>query len=466
MKTSRMSSFGATSSKSRLRAPLLGAVIAAIVLIAGYAIYNPPRVAATYLDFDAFYCGARILAAGDDPYRYEPLHACEVANLRAATPNAVVPAPLPPYGLAAFVPISRLAYARAQFLWWLVLVAGGVVVLFVVVETTGLPLLVAAAFVLLGVLLPSLIVGSLALLPTALLTLSALALSRKRWTVATLLQAAACIEPHVALPVLLTTFFVVPAMRWRLACAGAAILALSIVAGHAALNSEYLARVLPAHSLSEIGNAEQYGLSAILHVAGLAERTSVWLANVQYALFFIAGLWLVHRLRSAMPESIVFVPMALAVTGGPFVHLTQLGAAIPLALVVAVRRDTTVAWAGVTLLAAAIPWQASIGFGGGIAAIVLLAVLLYRQFPWPAAFTAAAVAGAALTYAGMPELLRHQTIVLAAVSPSALAEIPWRELADQFPPTPFSWLGHALIYAGLACTYWSTVLLARNTTRA
>jgi len=465
MKTSRMSSFDATKSKSRLRALLPAAIIAGLIVIVGFAVVNPPRVAATYLDFNAFYCGARILAAGGDPYRYEPLHACEVANLHSATPNAVVPAPLPPYALAGFVPLSRLAYARAQFIWWLILVASGMAILFVVIEATGLPMLLAGTFVLLGILLPSLMVGSLALLPIALLCLSAIAISRKRWTAATLLQAVACVEPHVALPVLLTTFAFVPAMRARLAAAIAGIAAISILTGHMALNGEYFTQVLPAHSVSEIGNAQQYSLSAQLHWAGLPEATSARIADAQYVLFILAGLWLVQRLRGSIPESIVFVPMALAVSGGPFVHLTQLGAATPLALVIAVHRNTAVAWIGATLLAAAIPWQASIGLGGAFAALVLLTSLLYRRVPWPAALAFAIAGGALLTYIQLPELLRHQTLVLASVSPNALAEIPWRELADQFPPTPFSWFGHLLIYTGLASVVYSAVVLTKAATR-
>lgn len=456
-----MSSFDATKPRSRVRALLPAVVAAAFASIAGYTIANPPHITATYLDFNAFYCGARILGDGGDPYRYEPLHSCEVANLRPATPNAVVPAPLPPYALAAFLPISRLVYPRAQFAWWLLLIAGGMLILWVLLERTALPLLVVAACVLVGMVLPSLIVGSLALVPIALLCLSAVALLRGRWTAAAVLQGCACIEPHVAAPVLLATFVFVPRMRLRIAYVAAAILIASVFAGGARLNIEYATNVLPAHAVSEINNGEQYGLSALLRAVGLAERTAALIGNAQYLLFVVAGLCLVRGLHRKMPESAVFVPMALAVTGGPFIHVTQIGAAIPLALALAARTRTAVAWAGVTLIAVAIPWQASIGFGGVVAAIVLLVVLLYNRIPWAGAFAAAAVLGTILTRLQLPELFRRQTITLATVAPTALAEIPWRQLADQFPPTAFSWCGHALIYAGFACTYWSLLTMAR-----
>lgn len=457
-----MSSFGATSSRSRFRALLVPVIALGFLAVAAYAILSPPRVTNGYLDFNAFYCGARILVSGSDPYRYEPLHSCEIANLSPATPNAVVPAPLPPYALAAFVPISRLAYPRAQFIWWMMLVVAGVLVLWALVETTGLPLLLVGTIVLGSILLPSLIVGSLALLPIALLCLSAVALKRERWTAAALLQGFACIEPHVAAPVVLATLIFVPAMRMRVLCIGAAIVAVTLIAGHLQLNAEYLSKVLPAHAGSEIGNAEQYGVSAVLYGLGVPERTATSIADLQYALFAIAGLWIVGRLHKNMPESVVFVPMALAVAGGPFVHLTQLGAALPLALTVAARNRTVTAWAGVALVAVAITWQASIGFGAAVAGLVLLAILVANRVPWAGALAAAAALAAVLVRLEFGELLRHQTITLAAIAPNALAEVPWRQLADQFPPTLFSWYGHALVYVGLGCVYLSLAPIRRS----
>ena len=451
---------------SRLRALLIAVLGAGVAGAAGYAIVNPPAITAAYLDFNAFYCGARILTAGSDPYRYEPLHSCETRNLQPATPNAVVPVPLPPYAVAAFAPLAQLSFSQARFAWWLLLLISGLLVVWAVAELSGLPLLLVGTCVLVSVLLPSLIVGSLALVPIALLSLSAVALVRGHATLAAALQAGACIEPHVAFPVLIAVFAFVPAMRWRLACVAAALLAASFAAGGASLNLEYVAQVLPAHAVSEIGNAEQYGISAVLHAFGLAERPATLVADAQYLLFIIGGLWLVRALRREMPESIVLVPMALAVTGGPFVHVTQIAAAIPLALVAAARTGARFAWAGLVLVAMAIPWQASIGYGAITAALVLFAVLAYNRVVWFIALPAAIAAGAMLWMLEEPELLPRHVAAIAPIAGSALAELPWRALADQFPPTPFSWYGHALVYAGLACTYGSLLLLARATHRA
>ncbi len=462
MKTPRSSSSSVTSSPARGRAYAPYAAGALLLLVLSYAILNPPRIGATYLDFDAFYCGAQTLAQGQDPYRYEPLHACETGNLHAATPNAVVPVPLPPYAIAAFVPISRLAYPSAQFLWWLLLIASGVAIVWALAEITGFPLALLSAPILVSLLLPSLMVGSLALLPIALLCLCAVALQRERWAAAAVLAGVACLEPHVALPVILSIVIFIPRMRIPLVSAAAAIVVLSFAVGRESLNAEFVRAVLPAHAVSEIGNAEQYGLSAVLHAFGTGDRAAASLANLQYAIFVTAGLWLVRAMRREVPESVVFVPMALAVSGGPFIHVTQIGAAIPLALVLARRTPSILTWAGLTAVAVTIPWQASIGFGGVLGALVLFAVLAYNRVPWIVSIAAAGAAAAVLEFLQMPEVHRPAVTAIASVSATALAEIPWRELAQQFTPTPFSWYGHALIYAGLACISWSAIRLART----
>jgi hypothetical protein len=466
MKTPHSSSSGVTRSSPRSRAYAPYAAGTLLFLLTAYAIVNPPRIAATYLDFDAFYCGARTLTQGQDPYRYEPLHGCETRNLHAATPNAVVPVPLPPYAIAAFIPLSRLPYPNAQFVWWLLLIGSGVAIVWALAEVTSFPLTLLSAPILIGLLLPSLMVGSLALLPIALLCLCAVALQRESWASAAVLAGVASLEPHVALPVMLAVFIFIRPMRVPLALAGAAIVALSLAAGRENLNAEFLRAVLPAHAVSEIGNAEQYGLSAVLYAFGAGERAAATLANLQYAIFVLTGLWLVRAMRTQIPESVVFVPMALAVTGGPFIHVTQIGAAIPLALAIARRMPSLLAWAGLTIVAVAIPWQASIGFGGVLGALVLFAVLAYNRVPWIAAVALSAAAAVALQLLQIPELHRPAATAIASVAPNTLAEVPWRNLAAQFAPTPFSWYGHALIYAGLACIYWSAIRFTRTVARA
>ena len=57
-------------------------------------------------DFRAFYCAGRATAMRADPYREQPLHACERRSTTLGVPrdpaDTTVPAPFPPFVLALF----------------------------------------------------------------------------------------------------------------------------------------------------------------------------------------------------------------------------------------------------------------------------------------------------------------------------------------------------------------------------
>jgi hypothetical protein len=310
-----------------------------------------------------------------------------------------------------------------------------------------------------SVLLQSLLSGALAPLPIAALSLSAVALVRGRHTVAALLLAVSCIEPHMALPPLLAVFILVPEMRVRLVIVAAALLVISL-AMSPQLNTEYFLRVLPAHAASELGTEGQYSLSALLYMAGFSDRAAIEAGSIQYALLAIVGLWLARTLRCVVPGAVVLAPMACAVAGGTFVHLTQIAGALPFALAVAAQASTAIAWIGTTLVA--IPWQSILGSRNApIAGLVLFAVLLYRRVHWLVAVACSAGAAAVVWAVGSAVPVYTTVTSIAAVPPTALSEVAWRAVADQFPPTILSWIGHALTYLGLTCVYWAAITLAR-----
>jgi len=104
-------------------------------------------------------------------------------------------------------------------------------------------------------------------------------------------------------------------------------------------------------------------------------------------------------------------PMALAVTGGPYIHITQIAGVLPLAFVTASRTRSKVAWAGIVLLT--VPWN-----------------------------------------------------LLNALTPSTLVvprahEVMLRALAHQATAGGFAYIANVLVYLGIACTYWS-VLAGRS----
>ncbi len=100
----------------RIALLLLGMVVALM------AIRDPSRLWLGRFDFRSFYCAARVLSTGADPYRYEPLRSCE-AQLTELPSNGVVPAPLPPYAFAVLLPLTKLSFARANLVWVLLIVA-------------------------------------------------------------------------------------------------------------------------------------------------------------------------------------------------------------------------------------------------------------------------------------------------------------------------------------------------------
>lgn len=394
------------------------AKIAALVLIVlaslAYVFMHPPR--RVDRDFNAFYCAAQTLSWGGDPYRYQPLYACQARHMRPLVANVAVPAPLPPYALAAFEPLAKLPFDRANLAWELLIVGSAIVTAAAVIELTGLSPLLVGACIIPTLFLQSLTNSGLAPVPIALVTAAGVAIVRSRPTAGAVLLGCAMIEPNVALPPALAAFVFVPQMRVRLTLVALAIAVGSLVAGGLELNREYAFAVLPAHAASELGAGIQYSLSSVLSSLGFSDRFSLTAGSVQYALFVLAGLWLAWVLRREIP-AVVLAPMALAVSGGTYVHLSQIWGVLPLALSVAARRPTFVAWLGVALLA--IPWQLM------------------------EAFHASA-----------------HVLTVAPVPRSALAEVGWKELADQSRPTRLSWLSHWLTYGGIACTYLAALALA------
>lgn len=335
-----------------LRTLILVAVAAAIL---AYLLVRPPAITAGGMDFSAFYCASRALSDGANPYRYEPLHTCEHRVRAWPRPADVVAAPLPPYALALLGPLARLPYRQASFLWFAMLVGGTATIIWAILELTRLPLLVVGGSIAIAVLLQSLPTGALAPLPLALLCSAAVLLTRERWNAAALLLGMACIEPHVAVPALIATFVLCKHMRSRVAIAGAVLAVLSLAVGGLAMNAQYFGSVLPEHARFELGSVVQFGLSSMLHNLGVPDRAALAFGSLQYALFVVLGIVLAGKLQKDLRALVVLVPIAFAVTGGVYIHLTQVAAVLPLAFVAAGKTRSPVAWTGIALLTA--PWN-------------------------------------------------------------------------------------------------------------
>jgi len=287
-------------------------------------------------DFVAFYCGASVALLGADPYRTEPLRACEHRAGRQFRSDSklVVPAPLPGYAFAFVAPLTRLPYPAALASWSLALVLSYAVCVVTLVRLSGLspPVVTAATILSLGVV--SLVLGQLVPFALAALCLAARAVEKERPYAAAAWCSLAMLEPHLALPALVALFVAAPATRVPLLGALGALAALSFALLGPAVNLEYATQVLHAQVASEIGRADQLSPVALAYRAGLNENAAVALGGVTYALAAIAGivLGIAAARRTGARVALVVIPPAIALLGAPYVHVQHLAIALPAAL--------------------------------------------------------------------------------------------------------------------------------------
>jgi len=354
-----------TPSRSKLALVALGAVLAAFYV--ELAALGSPGIApvANRTDTLAFYCGARVAAAGDDPYRAGPLRACEHRAQRdvGITPiaNLVVPAPLPGYDFALLRPLGAMPYRTALTAWYvLLLLAVATTVPLLARLTQTVPLLVALA--LFGAdAFASISLGQMVPLVVLALVACAAALRAKRPQLAAAFAAGMLVEPHLGLPVVLALAIGVPRTRAVLVVAAIVLAGVSFLTLGVERNLEYLMAVLPAQARGEgLEFHRQYSLSALLHLAGVSIESAVRMGSLSYAAAIAGGVWLARRCARAFddPAFLTCVPAAVALVGGAYVHIAQMAVALPLALLLASHtRGTRRAIAIAAACCLAIPWQ-------------------------------------------------------------------------------------------------------------
>jgi len=418
-------------------------------------------------DFSAFYCAARVLSEGRDPYRYGPLRHCEVQYFHIAYPNAAIPVPLPPYAIALLEPLSKLPMPEANLLWLIALFSAAVATAWAAVKLTGLPFYLVGACLASAMIAQALSSGAMGPLPVAFISLAAVALTRSRWTLASVLLGAACIQPHVAFPPILAAFVLVPNMRTRLFAVLTLLAALSTFVGAINLNAEYLTSVIPTHALSELDTPAQYSLSSILHRMGVADHVAVLLGSIQYAIFAIAGVWLAFRVR-AVPGSVVLAPLACAVTGGPFVHLPELAGALPFAFMIASRSRSEIAWVAIGMLC--IPWQWAFDdplFSGSavLAGIAVFAILAYRGTKHFLSALAGAITAFGILWLHVVFPVRLAEFKAPLIPPGALAEDAWKPLQAMLLPNALWVPEHAFTYIGLSLVFYLAIALTAAESR-
>ena len=459
------------------RRAILGAALLVALGVLATIMPASTRLVKDPEDLRAFYCAGQTMFAHHDPYLTEPLRSCENREIRAAGMAPFVglalPAPLPAFALIPFGILGLLAFPLASTLYVLLLIVAMAATAILLARLTNVPLLLAIATLILSDGLITVLNGQI--FPFALLALCGCAfeLARGNNTRASVFAALASIEPHVALPALLSLGWSLPRTRLPIAISLGVLGVLALVALGIGPNLEYLLRVLPAHARSESTAGGQYSLTSLLYHAGVAREPAIAIGNVQYALMCVFGVFIARKVavRYDAPELYALVPPAFALLGGPFIHLTQMAVAVPALLALANRIPARRDIFGVALLLVAVPWQdvvenETVMGMGSIAAIATIVAIGF----WRPRYRIAIVAIVAmLALGGFERALRIEyppaktdpTAAIDAVAgPNELAEVTW----EAFVTTTQS--GNAGRYLAVRAPTWIAILLLIGATTA
>jgi hypothetical protein len=412
---------------------VLAAVVLSVPFAGGRFVAKAP-----ISGFGAFYCAGRIVRAGHDPYRVQPLLDCErsLPSYRYDAVGVVEPAPLPPFVLAAFGVLALLPFGWALSAFIGLSVAAVAAAAWALGRITGFGLPFVGAALLFSALYDNMLLAEIPPLVVGILSLAALLAERKRLAAAGAVAALALVEPNVSAPVIVAMFLAFRPARWPLAGAAVVAAGLSLATVGFATTVAYFTSVLPAHAASEVAAKDQYSLTWALHQFGASDVLALRAGGASYLVAAFLGVVVALRLaeRFRRPALVVLVPAAFAMIGGTYVHDLQLPIAIPAALVlltVVAAPLRPVVMAGIVLLA--VPW-----YGSRViwAAAAVIGVMLWysplaarapvRRAGWAAAVCAVYLAVVFAIHL-LPDLPRHAGGVLPDVSgsPHELASAVW-----------------------------------------
>ena len=403
--------------------------LSAIALFAAFALRPYPAT-----DFGIFYCAGQAVTAHADPYRVEPLRTCERGVWEPGYLEGYAePAASPGYALPIFSLLSRLPFATAKLLWLLLLCAafGSAVVL--LTKLSGLHPLAVLALCIVPVGLLNVRPGQIGgiLLACVAATAFLLRTERQRWAAIPALLA--MIEPHVGLPVVVSLAVFAPRARWLLGIGIAGLAALHFAVLGMSTGIEYARVLLPAMAHAELLAADQYGISWLLHQAGLPSSLALPIATVLYIAAIALGLAAAGRAwrRTGDAALCVAIPVSIALLATPFLHDIEFCVALvaPLAALGATDAGTRWLWLAAIV---AVPWYACAGDRVlGVASVVTIAAFAFLAVRRPLLHTAAAAIGTAVVCAMVMLALRtlplHPGAILGhvTVGSNAISAASW-----------------------------------------
>jgi hypothetical protein len=456
--------------------PALQRVAAAALVIAAFGISarNVAHGQFAMGDFKAFYCSGYVLVHGGDPYMAAPLARCEAMPepkpLFFTKHSQVLPAPLPGYAIAAFVPFSFLPFTVASTLW-LALLAAATLAALELFGRIGVAsrefLAVALALILIAVCFP---VGELP--PIALFGIALAAWAgreRKPWFVA-LGVALTFFEPQIGLAMLVASVaigrrFAIPAL-----CAALVLGLVSLASVGIAGNLEYLRVVLPAHLISELPSALQYSLSSILYRIGVTPNAAILAGRLSWLFMLGVVFWFARSSDvKSRPEVAFLAAPAFAVVGGPFLHLDHIALAVPAALWIATSTGAP-SWVRIGIAAAL---SLPILYIFSILQLAVLAPFIAAWIGWAVSRrpivglrTAGAAIGLMLVFGVLAAVVGTGSMQTSPVAPipADIAQASWaRYIAQQHVMTSWTVLVvKAPIWIGVIATATALLGLARG----
>lgn len=430
------------------------------VLTASVLFIAAAAMGSQHYDFRAFYCAGRVARLGSDPYRTQPLYTCEKTLTETDTAwltNGPLPAPFPPYVIATvFEPVSLLAYRVAASLWTVALFASlGLSIVLLAKVARCHPSLPAAALCL-SAGIASVSFGEIVPLFFVCLCGSMYAAQRKQWHIAGILASCTLIEPHLGLPVCAALALFQPRCRLTIACGLAALAAVSLSAFGWTRTLEYLHPVLHYHALSEIGSDRQFAFSTVLHWLGVGDSAALALGMGSYIVAVLGGIVVARGLDRRFGDAafLVAIPASFALLGGVFLHVTQMIAALPLALLLlrALPEAKVAVAASLTLLA--VPWVWQINPLVTIAAVFVAFAIAWEACGMKAFLIAAAPALACVALfmaAGTPGIKAAAVPSVRSTIDPAFSERGWADQNARYLSTGSAdaWARRAPTWAGL-----------------
>ncbi len=385
------------------------ALIICAILIAAIQLWTFGVAHAAFADYRAFWCAGSILAHGGNPYLGAPLVACEYAAQwfhPYGAAHVAIAAPLPGYALLPFAALSLLPFGVSATLWLVGSLAALWFSIVTLAQLTSRDHASCAAFLVLPALVLWLPYGEVVPFALAGSLLVAKGLREDRTVPVVCGLTVLTIEPHLAAGVWIAVAIFARRSRFALTVVAAVLSGVWFALANAG-PAIYLREVLPLHALSQVPADSQYSITWIAHALGFADTAAIAIGSVSYVFFTAAAtiIALVLVKRSGDAALLPLFVIAGEVTGGSFIHESQIAAAVPVTLWFSPFATVLLAvpWLQLPREALLIPCAAcvaalvahyrgfskrgSVAFGlGALLALIVLASLLQRSVFTPRTF--------------------------------------------------------------------------------